>query len=103
MIPTTALLLAIVNAGWSDGGHPRSPLVATLTERNQTLVEKARSIHDRVVTVDSHADINVANFTPAQNYTSLLDTQVNLPKMIDGGQGPFISRDLSRRAIVTAY
>ncbi len=49
------------------------------------LVQKARAIHDRVITLDTHADINPANFTREKNYTQRLDTQVNLPKMVDGG------------------
>ena len=49
------------------------------------LVAKARGIHDRVITLDTHADINPDNFTRAKNYTQRLDTQVNLPKMKEGG------------------
>jgi membrane dipeptidase len=49
------------------------------------LEQRARAIHERVITLDTHADINVANFTAARNYTQDLETQVNLPKMIKGG------------------
>ncbi len=49
------------------------------------LLTKAKQIHDKVITIDTHADINVANFTPSNNYTMDLDTQVNLPKMKAGG------------------
>ncbi len=49
------------------------------------LVQKARAIHDRVITLDTHDDINPDNFTRAKNYTQRLDTQVNLPKMVEGG------------------
>jgi membrane dipeptidase len=49
------------------------------------LVQKARGIHDRVITLDTHADINPENFTRQKNYTQRLETQVNLPKMVDGG------------------
>ncbi|HUF23167.1 MAG TPA: dipeptidase [Vicinamibacterales bacterium] len=49
------------------------------------LVARARAIHDRVITLDTHDDINVANFTPECNYTQRLTTQVNLPKMTEGG------------------
>jgi membrane dipeptidase len=49
------------------------------------LVAKARAIHDRVIAVDTHDDIDPANFTPEKNYTQRLDTQVNLPKMKEGG------------------
>ena len=49
------------------------------------LVQKARAIHERVITLDTHADINPDNFTRQKNYTQRLDTQVNLPKMVEGG------------------
>lgn len=51
----------------------------------EALIKKARAIHQRVITLDTHDDINVQNFTPERNYTQPLDTQVNLPKMIEGG------------------
>jgi membrane dipeptidase len=50
------------------------------------LVARARAIHDRVITLDTHVDINTSNFTAQRpNYTERLNTQVNLPKMFDGG------------------
>jgi membrane dipeptidase len=50
-----------------------------------TLEERARKIHESVITIDTHDDINVKNFTDSINYTQRLGTQVNLPKMKDGG------------------
>ena len=49
------------------------------------LVAKARGIHDRVIALDTHNDINPANFTAERNYTTRLRSQVNLPKMEEGG------------------
>ena len=49
------------------------------------LLAKARAIHERVITLDTHDDINPDNFTRQKNYTQRLDTQVNLPKMVEGG------------------
>ncbi|HEX6316565.1 MAG TPA: dipeptidase [Gemmatimonadaceae bacterium] len=49
------------------------------------VVARARGIHDRVITLDTHVDINPANFTAERNYTQRLDNQVNLPKMVEGG------------------
>lgn len=49
------------------------------------LVRRARAIHDRVIALDTHNDIEPENFVPGKNYTQRLDTQVNLPKMIEGG------------------
>jgi membrane dipeptidase len=51
----------------------------------ETLEEKARRIHNSVMTLDTHDDINVANFTLEKNYSQRLDTQVDLPKMEEGG------------------
>ncbi len=55
------------------------------TAADAALVQKARAIHDRVITLDTHDDINPDNFTRQKNYTQRLDTQVNLPKMKEGG------------------
>src|SRR6188472_4443775 len=49
------------------------------------LIQKARAIHDRVIALDTHNDIEPGNFTRAKNYTQRLDTQVNIPKMKEGG------------------
>jgi len=49
------------------------------------ILEKAQEIHDRVLVLDTHVDINVANFTNENNYTEDLGNQVNLPTMIAGG------------------
>ena len=39
----------------------------------------------KIITIDTHDDINVANFTDSLNYTMNTDSQVNLPNMIAGG------------------
>jgi membrane dipeptidase len=49
------------------------------------LVARARAIHERVITLDTHDDISPNNFRPECNYTMRLTTQVNLPKMVEGG------------------
>ncbi len=49
------------------------------------LVKRARAIHERVITLDTHDDISPANFTRERNYTQDLPTQVNIPKMVSGG------------------
>src|SRR5688500_17750848 len=69
---------------------PGAPTLRTLQRgveapADQALIQKARAIHDRVITLDTHADINPDNFTRQKNYTQRLDTQVNLPKMVEGG------------------
>jgi len=47
--------------------------------------EIAKRIHEKVITIDTHNDINVKNFTDSINYTQRLNTQINLPKMKEGG------------------
>ncbi|TQO36511.1 membrane dipeptidase [Arenibacter algicola] len=51
----------------------------------ESIEEKAARIHKDVITIDTHVDINVANFTDTINYTQKLDNQVNLPKLKSGG------------------
>jgi membrane dipeptidase len=61
-------------------------LAQTPANKSDTaLIAKARGIHDRVLKLDTHNDIEPANFTPECNYTMRLTTQVNLPKMVEGG------------------
>ena len=54
-------------------------------ESEAELVERARGIHERVITLDTHVDINPDNFTAETNYTQDLPTQVDLPSMESGG------------------
>ena len=50
-----------------------------------TLIEKAKSIHNNIITLDTHCDIDVRNFTDSINYSQNLNTQCNIPKMESGG------------------
>lgn len=54
-------------------------------ETDEQLARRARGIHERVITLDTHNDFSTSNFTEERNYTMDLDTQVNIPKMIEGG------------------
>ena len=54
-------------------------------ESEEQLIERAIGIHDRTITLDTHDDISLANFTETRNYTMDLPTQVDLPKMESGG------------------
>jgi membrane dipeptidase len=74
-LPVSLLLLTMVVA---------APAFAQ-TGADAALIQRARAIHDRVIALDTHADINPDNFTRQKNYTQRLDTQVNLPKMKEGG------------------
>ncbi len=57
---------------------------AVAQSNDAALIAKAKQIHDRVLKLDTHDDIDPANFTPECNYTKRLTTQVNLPKMVEG-------------------
>jgi membrane dipeptidase len=59
---------------------------ATQAQSNDAaLIAKAKAIHERVLKLDTHNDIDPANFTADCNYKMRLTTQVNLPKMVEGG------------------
>ena len=73
----SAVWLAVGIAAQAPQPPPSAP--------GDAMVAKARAIHERVMTLDTHNDINPANFTAERNYTQELSTQVNLPKMIKGG------------------
>ena len=46
---------------------------------------EAEKIHKAVITIDTHDDIDVGNFTEELNYTQKTNSQVNLPNMNAGG------------------
>jgi len=60
------------------------PIEATKRTESEVLAE-AKRIHANVMTLDTHCDINISNFTDSINYTQRLRSQVNLPKMQEGG------------------
>ncbi len=71
------LALAVGLAGGSG--------VLLAQQADSALIARARGIHERVLTLDTHVDINPSNFTAERNYTQRLPNQVNLPKMEEGG------------------
>jgi membrane dipeptidase len=74
-------LFAAVSALASFGG-----IAGAQQATDPALEAKARAIHDRVIALDTHVDIDPKNFTTEHpNYTDRLNTQVNLPKMFEGG------------------
>jgi membrane dipeptidase len=58
---------------------------AAVSAQEPDLIARARAIHERVITLDTHNDVEPNNFTRGCNYTMPLTTQVNLPKMKAGG------------------
>ena len=75
------MVLIIISASCKE--NKESKEAEPMTE--EQLIAKAKEIHDRVITLDTHCDINVNNFTDSINYTQKLTSQVNLPKMKEGG------------------
>lgn len=51
----------------------------------EDIISKAKAIHEKVITIDTHCDFDVDNFTDANNYMQDLNAQVTLPKMKNGG------------------
>jgi len=56
----------------------------SVKKKEESLLDKAMRIHKKVITIDTHNDFNVKNFSDSINYTQQLDTQVNIPKMVTG-------------------
>lgn len=75
--PVLLTLLLAVACAPSDGGAPAA-------ESEEDLVARARAIHERVITVDTHDDIP-ENFATAEVDPLNADRQVNLEKMRAGG------------------
>ncbi len=74
------LILCVISACSAPESEPQPA-----QDTDMDLATHAREIHDRVITLDTHNDINVRNFTEERNYTMDLPTQVNIPKMVAGG------------------
>lgn len=75
-----------------DSGRPMCaaqsnsmPRPQRLSNDDALMVNKACALHKRIITLDSHIDFSAADLTGEHNYTQRLDTQLNLPNMIDGG------------------
>ena len=72
-----ALLASLSCASVPPGGQAMS---------DDALTAIARPIHDRVMALDTHVDIDPGNFLPGElNYSQRLNTQVDLTKMEEGG------------------
>jgi len=49
------------------------------------LLKCARVIHEKVIVLDTHVDFSPVNLIGQANYMQRMETQFNLPKMIEGG------------------
>ena len=68
--------LVLLASACASAGSPRS---------EEDLVARARGIHQRVLTMDTHDDIPGNFGTPEYNACNELSRQVDLPKMRRGG------------------
>ena len=75
--------ILILSIACKEGTTEQPETTAPMTEAE--ILAKAKEIHKNVMTLDTHCDINVKNFTDSINYTQKLTSQVNLPKMQEGG------------------
>ena len=53
--------------------------------KTMNIYNNAKKIHDEVITIDTHCDIDLRNFTDDYNYSIDTDSQVNIPKINEGG------------------
>jgi membrane dipeptidase len=65
--------------------HPGSSTLTQTSSGEDPLLKQARAIHEKVITLDTHIDFSPADLVGERNYTRRLETQFDLPKMIDGG------------------
>jgi len=77
--------IVVISSSSCIGGDPEEEIGSDVSESEEELIARAMEIHERVVTIDTHDDINTRNFTDGRNYTMDLPTQVTLPKMEAGG------------------
>ncbi|MBA6154155.1 dipeptidase [Gelidibacter maritimus] len=81
----TILSLSLITLFMSCKNEKKQMSETNATQDSIALIERAKAIHDRVITLDTHCDINVNNFTDSINYTQNLSSQITLPKMDEGG------------------
>jgi hypothetical protein len=79
LLTLLSFVIAMITAG------PGSSTLAQTTSAEEALVKKARAIHEKVITLDTHIDFSPGDLVDKRNYTQRLETQFNLPNMIDGG------------------
>jgi len=88
MLPFMKLFLTVICLStvlMSCKNDSKSFDLSETSKDSLALIERAKAIHDRVITLDTHDDIDVKNFTDSINYSRNIDTKVNIPKMNAGG------------------
>jgi membrane dipeptidase len=81
----TMLSLSLITLVMSCKTDNKNMTDTNSSQDSIALIERAKAIHERVITLDTHCDFNVTNFTDSTNYTQDLESQVTLPKMNQGG------------------
>ncbi len=84
-MPRHALLALLSFVIAMSAAGPGSSTLAQTSSAEEALVKKARAIHEKVITLDTHIDFSPGDLAGERNYTQRLETQFNLPNMIDGG------------------
>jgi membrane dipeptidase len=65
---------------------PGTSASSSAPSTDAAFMARARAVHDRVLTIDTHVDIDPENFqVGALNYAQRINTQVDLTKMEQGG------------------
>ena len=91
MISSRALLHLLAAVSVAAGCTSAGPQQASATRpvvNDDALIAKARAIHQRVMTLDTHVDINPSQFNPEDSVNfarGVPSRQVDLPKMEAGG------------------
>jgi len=83
--PVLGLLLAVA---CTSAGNQQTPPATRPAATDDALVARARAIHQRVMTLDTHVDINPNQFNPGDSVNfakGVPGRQVDLPKMEAGG------------------
>jgi len=83
--PILATLVACAALACATNPAP-SASASTSTGNDAAFMARARALHERLLTIDTHVDIDPENFQAGQlNYAQRLNTQVDLTKMEQGG------------------
>ncbi|WGL15217.1 dipeptidase [Microbulbifer bruguierae] len=68
-----------------DGAPVAVETVESIESIESAAPETVETFHQRLLTMDTHVDLDVSNFTDDVNYTQGLQTQVDLAKLEQGG------------------
>jgi len=87
--PSTTIVITFVACAalaCATNPSPKAPLSPSGSTSDAAFMTRAGAVHDRVLTIDTHVDIDPENFQVGTlNYAQRLNTQVDLTKMEQGG------------------